>query len=70
MITHYKCANEKCSLYGTRIPYTRALRAKDGKGMICSECEERLVVAKNVKVTGGPRGGSRGGGASRRSSRR
>ncbi len=58
MVTHYKCKNESCSLRDVLVPYVRALRAKDGKGMVCSSCDARLIVARTVNVSGsGPRGG-------------
>lgn len=61
MVTHYKCKNVDCELYGVLVPYVRALRAKHGKGMVCSSCDSRLIVAKTVNVSGsGPRGGGRG----------
>jgi hypothetical protein len=60
MVTHYECKNARCNLYGVLVPYVRALRAKDGNGMVCSSCDSRLIVAKTVNVSGsGPRGGSR-----------
>jgi hypothetical protein len=70
MVTRYKCKNAKCSLNGVLITHIQALRAPDGKGMVCSSCGSKLVAAKTVNVSGGgPRGGGRGG-SGRRTGRR
>jgi hypothetical protein len=65
MVTHYKCKNDRCDLYDVLVPYVRALRPRDGQGMVCSSCDSRLIVAKTVNVSGGgPRGGGRRSGRS------
>ena len=59
MVISYKCKNSKCSLYGKAIPDIRCLRTPDGKGRVCSACDSKMVQAKTVNVTGGPRNGGR-----------
>jgi len=64
VVTHYKCKNITCDLYGVLVPYVRALR--DGKGMVCSSCNSGLIVAKTVNASGGGRRGAGGRQGSRR----
>jgi hypothetical protein len=65
MVISYKCKNLGCRLFGIEIPEIRCLRTPDGKGRVCSGCNSKMVQAKTVNVSSGPRNGGRGRSRSR-----
>jgi hypothetical protein len=59
MVISYKCKNPTCKLYRKPIPEIRSLHAPNGNGRVCSACDWKMVQAKTVNVTSGPRNGGR-----------
>jgi hypothetical protein len=60
MVISYKCRKPGCRLLEIEIPDIRCLRSPDGKGRVCSACNSKMVQAKTMNVTSGPRNGGRG----------
>jgi hypothetical protein len=60
MVISYKCKKLDCKLFRIEIPDIRCLRTPDGKGRVCSACDSKMIQAKTVNVSSGPRNSGRG----------